>query len=181
MLCQECKERPASVHFTQVINGEKTTLQLCEKCAQEKGELFMTQGSGGFSFNDLLAGLLNWQAAFHPEKQASISQTPLQCNKCNMTYQQFINIGRFGCDECYKTFKTQIPPIIKRLHSGNVKHGGKVPKRAGGTMHIKKHIETLKAELQALIVREEFEKAAVVRDQIRSLEKQLHGWEGNEL
>ncbi len=60
MICQECKERPATLHFTRVVNGEKTTIQLCERCAQEKGELFMNEGSGAFSFNDLLAGLLNF-------------------------------------------------------------------------------------------------------------------------
>lgn len=36
MICQECNERPASVHFTKVVNGEKTVIQLCEHCAQEK-------------------------------------------------------------------------------------------------------------------------------------------------
>ena len=38
-------------------------------------------------------------------------------------------------------------------------------------MHIKKNIEDLKLQLKNLINQEEFEKAAVIRDEIRLLEK----------
>ncbi|MBB4074917.1 protein-arginine kinase activator protein McsA [Anoxybacillus voinovskiensis] len=94
-----------------------------------------------------------------------------------MTYHQFTKIGRFGCSHCYDAFAKQLQPILKRLHSGNTIHAGKIPKRIGGTIHVRKQIEQLKQKLQELIAREEFEKAAEVRDQIRSLEAQLseHG------
>ena len=39
---------------------------------------------------------------------------------CSMTFPQFIKIGRFGCAHCYETFKEQLNPILKRLHSGNI-------------------------------------------------------------
>ena len=43
-----------------------------------------------------------------------------------------------------------------------------------------KNIETLKAQLQEVVSREEFEKAASLRDTIRQLEKELEeGSEGN--
>ena len=50
MICQECNQRPAALHFTKIINGEKTEVHLCEKCAQEKGEMFMFNGGIGFCF-----------------------------------------------------------------------------------------------------------------------------------
>jgi protein arginine kinase activator len=179
MLCQECNERQATLHFTKINNGEKTVLHLCEKCAQEKGETFMFN-SGGFSINNLLAGLLNMENTFQPPKQAPIfRQNELQCEKCSMTYQQFIQTGRFGCSHCYETFKEHIKPILKRLHSGNWTHNGKIPKRVGGNLHLRKNIDELKHNLQELIYREEFEKAAEIRDQIRTLENQLNeGIEG---
>lgn len=43
----------------------------------------------------------------------------------------------------------------------------------GGSIHIKKKIQQLKEELRSLIEKEEFEKAAELRDQIRSLESNL--------
>jgi protein arginine kinase activator len=64
-------------------------------------------------------------------------------------------------------------PILKRLHSGNTVHAGKIPKRIGGSMHVRKEIDSLKEELQALILQEEFESAANIRDKIRGLEKKL--------
>ena len=45
MLCQECNKRPATLHFTKIVNGEKTEFHICESCAREKGE--MIPGTAG--------------------------------------------------------------------------------------------------------------------------------------
>ncbi|MCA1066439.1 UvrB/UvrC motif-containing protein [Rossellomorea sp. AcN35-11] len=174
MICQECNERPATLHFTKVVNGEKTEVHLCEQCAQDKGEMFMFDSSPGFSVNNLLAGLLNIAPAFKQAKETEIPKTEvLQCQKCKMTIHQFINVGRFGCAHCYETFKDELTPLLKRVHSGNVEHHGKVPERMGEAIHVKKKIQQLKSELQTMIEDEEFEKAAEIRDEIRSLEKEI--------
>lgn len=180
MICQECNQRPASLHFTKIINGEKTEIDLCEKCAQEKGEMFMVNGAPGFTFHNLLAGLLNFNSSFQPTQEDAFHQEEvLQCESCSMTFPQFVNLGRFGCSHCYETFKGQLKPILRRLHSGNCTHNGKIPKRVGGNIHLRKNIEGLKLRLKELITEEEFEKAAEIRDEIRSLEKRLeHGLEG---
>lgn len=181
MICQECNQRPATLHFTKIVNGEKATIQLCEKCAQEKGEFFTTDGSAGFSINDLLAGILSLDNVM---QKTNSNPTPtshvIQCKECKMTFQQFIKVGRFGCANCYDAFKERLTPILKRLHSGNITHGGKVPERIGGSIHLKKKVQQLRAELRILIEQEEFEKAATVRDQIRSLEINLANGEGKE-
>ncbi|MBM7588337.1 protein arginine kinase activator [Bacillus pakistanensis] len=174
MNCQECNERPATLRFTQVVNGEKTEVHLCEGCAQGKGEMFMFGGSPGFSVNNLLAGLFNMNAAMQkPTEEPFSSSSVLQCNKCKMTFDKFVEVGRFGCANCYETFKDYLDPILKRVHSGNVEHHGKIPQRIGGEIHVKKKILQLKAHLQELIQQEEFEKAAEIRDEVRSLEKNL--------
>lgn len=180
LMCQECNERPATVHFTTVVNGDKSDIHLCDKCAQGKGEIFMMNQPGGFSFNDLLAGLMNFDPVLQKTKsQPSPSQQLVHCEECKMTFEQFVKIGRFGCANCYKAFNEQITPIMRRLHGGNMTHGGKVPKRMGGSLHIKRKIATLKEELKELVVAEEFEKAAEIRDQIRSLENTIIQGEGN--
>lgn len=176
MICQECKERPATLHFTKINNGQKVELHLCEKCAQDKGEVFMLHSSSPFSINNLLAGLFNnMESALQSAQNSSFYQNniPYQCPNCGLQYQQFIEVGRFGCAECYETFKEQLEPIFRRLHSGNSTHNGKIPKRMGGKIHLHKKLEQLRANLQVLISREEFEQAAIVRDEIRSIEKQL--------
>ncbi|QFT87157.1 hypothetical protein FIU87_00585 [Bacillus sp. THAF10] len=174
MVCQECNERPATLHFTKIINGEKSEIHVCEHCAHEKGNMAMFTGGSGFSINNLLAGLLNTeQPLANPKKENLEPQKVLQCERCKMTYQQFAKIGRFGCSECYKTFSDRLQPILKRLHSGNTEHAGKIPTRIGGSLHVRKEIEQLKQELQELIQQEEFESAANTRDRIRELEREL--------
>lgn len=175
MICQECHERPATLHFTKINNGEKTVFHLCEKCAQEKGETFMANGGSGFSLSNLLSGLLNMDHSFQPAQKSPFYQKEiLQCKECTMTYQEFTQIGKFGCANCYETFKEQIKPILRKVHFGNLSHNGKIPKRIGGTIHIRKNIEDLKQKMKEYISLEEFEQAAEVRDRIRSLEKQMN-------
>ncbi|ASS89782.1 MAG: hypothetical protein C6W58_07900 [Bacillaceae bacterium] len=176
MICQECHERPATFHFTKIINGEKTEVHICEKCAQEKSDVFIFNMNPGFSINNLLSGLLNMDSAISSQGQNVFKKNQvIQCEKCNMTFDQFTKIGKFGCSHCYKTFYHQITPILKRVHGGNTTHGGKVPKRTGGSIHLKKRLKMLKQELQELIAKEEFERAAQVRDEIRSIEAKING------
>ncbi|WP_214483883.1 UvrB/UvrC motif-containing protein [Bacillus sp. SM2101] len=174
MICQECNKRPATLHFTKIINGEKAETHVCEHCAQEKGEMFMLANNQGFSINNLIAGLLNMEPSLQEKQRNSFHQNEvIQCEKCKMTYTQFLNIGKFGCSECYKTFKNHLTPILKRFHSGNTIHSGKIPTRIGGNIHLRKQIEQYKQTLQEYIVSEEFEKAAEVRDKVRALERSL--------
>lgn len=176
MICQECNQRPAALHFTKIVNGEKTEVHLCEKCAQEKGEMFIFNGGSGLAFNNLLAGLLNIDPSFQTPGHNPFHQEEIvQCTNCSMTFPQFLKIGRFGCAHCYEAFKEQLKPVLGRLHSGNWSHHGKIPKRIGGGIYLKKQIEELKMSLQESILHEEFEKAAKLRDEIRTLEKKMAG------
>ncbi|WP_078543175.1 UvrB/UvrC motif-containing protein [Litchfieldia alkalitelluris] len=175
MICQECNKRPATLHFTKIVNGDKTEVHICEHCAHEKSEMFMFSGNNGFSIHNLLAGLLNIEPAMaEPSKDTAFQKSEvIQCEKCKMTFSQFAKVGRFGCSNCYKTFGNQLNPILKRVHSGNTTHNGKIPKRIGGSIHLRKQISELKGSLQEFISLEEFEKAAEVRDQVRELERLL--------
>lgn len=78
------------------------------------------------------------------------------------------------CQVCYETFKDQLNPILRRPHSGNASHSGKIPARIGGTIHLRRNIEDLKNLIKEMISKEEFERAAELRDEIRKLEKQLN-------
>lgn len=169
MICQECNQRPATLHFTKIVNGKKNEFHICEFCAREKGESL--PGSNSFSIHQLLSGLLNFEQPLSPDRQNNREE--LVCQKCEMTFQQFVRTGRFGCAHCYEAFQSKIDPILKRVHSGNTQHAGKIPKRIGGSIHLRRKITTLKQELQNLVANEEFEEAARVRDEIRMIEKTL--------
>src|SRR5690625_5391316 len=91
-----------------------------------------------------------------------------------MTFSEFKRVGKFGCAACYHTFSTRLDPIIRRVHSGNTKHFGKIPKRKGGNLHMKKQLEVYKNELQKLIENEAFEEAAT-RSEEHTSELQSRG------
>ena len=172
MECHECLERPATLHYTQVVNGHKTEVKICEVCAKEKGYM-TTYPEEGYSLHNLLTGLFNFDTG-HVKTPGSHIQKEHQCPKCGLTFSEFKQIGKFGCGECYHTFSANLNPIFRRVHSGNTEHRGKIPKRKGGSLHLKKQIVINKAELQELIMNEEFEQAAVIRDKIKELEANIN-------
>ncbi|MDX8047402.1 UvrB/UvrC motif-containing protein [Gracilibacillus sp. S3-1-1] len=170
MDCQECKQNPATVHFTQVINGEKTEVRVCQQCAKEKG--YVPQDDDVYSLHHLLSGLFNPKTAVHhPSPQ---TEEDLKCHHCGMTYQQFTKIGKFGCASCYETFSDHLNPLFRKVHSGNTVHEGRAPKRRGSDVYSRKKLRDLKVKLQEAIADEAFEHAAEIRDEIKLVEQELH-------
>jgi|SRR5690625_4981682 len=175
MECNECKKRPATLHFTQIINGQKSEIQVCELCAKKKG--YTMNNEEAYSLHDLLTGLFNFNSSTLDLQNENIFKQieELECSKCNMSFNDFQRIGKFGCANCYNSFKAKLDSIFRRVHSGNTKHIGKIPKRKGGNLHMKKELEMFRNKLQQLIEQEEFEQAAVVRDEIKRLEQLKEG------
>lgn len=169
MQCQECGNNPANLHFTKIVNGEKTEFHLCESCARDKGDV-LPGTTNGFSIHNLISGLLNFDPQF--KNPVGVSAKPLHCEECGLSYAQFSKMGRFGCSSCYKYFQDKLDPLLRRIH-GNTVHVGKVPARSGSDIQTRREIERLKAELQMCISREEFERAASLRDRIRKLENKV--------
>lgn len=170
MLCQDCGKRPATLHFTKIVNGEKSEFHFCEACARERGEM-IPGTANGFSIHSLLSGLLDFEP---PGGGAGTAAHPLRCETCGLTYSQFSKVGRFGCSDCYRYFGDRLDPLFRRVH-GTATHAGKIPKRRGGQLRVKRDIDQLKRQLQMLVEREEFERAAQLRDRIRELEKKMSG------
>ncbi|MGI5911366.1 MAG: UvrB/UvrC motif-containing protein [Syntrophomonadaceae bacterium] len=166
MYCEECKQRPATVHLTQMYNNKKVEIHLCEVCAAQKGA-FMFDVASNFSIPNLLGSLFgsNYNVKdVKPHFQVST------CPNCGMSLGDIRNTGKLGCSECYKAFAAELDPTLRRIH-GNSQHIGKVPVRGGGKVLIKKKIESLKQQLQRAVAAEDYERAAEIRDMIKSAEK----------
>lgn len=171
MLCQVCEKNPATLHYTKIVNGEVTELHLCEECARDHKEL---EFDTSFSFHKFLTGLIdNIQGPTTNEEEEIV------CNVCGMSYEKFKQVGKFSCPNCYDAFKEKLIPLFKEVHGHN-SHIGKIPKRGGGIIGVKREIKKLKNKLDVLIKEEEFEKAAVVRDKIKELEQKIVGARGED-
>lgn len=63
-----CNIRPATLHYTKVINEKKAEVHLCEQCAEQSGYTSFFQSSqSNFSFHDLFAGLLHGESTMFEE------------------------------------------------------------------------------------------------------------------
>jgi protein arginine kinase activator len=163
--------------MTKIINGAKSEFYVCEHCAKEKGGLNIGVDMSGFdapfSFSNILAGLMELTGTGSLPYTA---QKQIECPECGLKYDEFKKTGRFGCSKCYESFGGRLEPIFKRVH-GTTQHAGKVPKRTGGVIRIKRDIERLKYELKRAIENEEYEKAAEIRDRVKTLESGNEGGE----
>ncbi|KNF07983.1 UvrB/UvrC protein [Gottschalkia purinilytica] len=166
MMCEECGKNPSTVHMKNIINGKVTEVHICEECAK-KHKGFATDTP--FSIHSLLTGLLD-SVQDEGVKVDYVQGTT--CDTCGMPYGKFRQLGKFGCSDCYRSFKEKLNPLLKRIH-GHDKHVGKIPKKAGKLIRIKKDIEDLKNKLDILVQNEEFEEAAEIRDEIKRLQKEL--------
>lgn len=164
MLCQQCQKKVANVHFTQILNGKKIEMYLCEQCANEKGQLGF---SPQLNLGDFLWGFPGFggSTGFAQVKQPE----EVRCNVCGMSFEDFRKTGKLGCGNCYRIFRENLSPILRRIH-GNIEHTGKVPGKLSNCVKTTKELEILKANLTAAIGNEEYEKAAELRDRIKELE-----------
>jgi protein arginine kinase activator len=164
MLCEICGENEAVVHFTQVVNNKTTTMHLCEKCAAEKG-LETKQPEGNLPLADFLAKT-GGDATVPDESQGDDTKCPF----CGLSFSAFKEAGRLGCPQCYSTFESYLRGLLRRIHGGT-QHVGKVylPPDPSITER-EKRLEALRRKLQRAISTEDFERAAEIRDEIKSLE-----------
>jgi protein arginine kinase activator len=163
MLCCICKEREATVHLTQIAGEKMQKVDLCEECAKTKG----VNDPTGFSLADLLLGLGASQ-----EIEQSSGGGELRCPKCGFTQGDFKKAGRLGCPECYRTFEDALEGLLKTMHKGT-RHVGKVPETLRQTRDLSDRIKNLQKRLTKAIEEEDFEQAAVLRDEIKQMTARL--------
>ena len=156
--CDLCA-KPATVHLTQIVNNKVHKVDLCEACAQAKG---VTDPSG-FSLADLLL-----KASLNPEP----SVAGVRCEQCGFTQGDFKKHGRFGCPQCYETFKGIVEPMLDNMHKGTT-HTGKVPHRALERKSLYDRLTKLELDLTEAVKTERYEDAARTRDEINQVKQSV--------
>ncbi len=105
-------------------------------------------------------------------QQSPVYKSEQKCPVCGRTYSDFRRTGKFGCGECYKTFREPVSDVIKSIHS-NAAHIGKIPARSGEKLRKRRVYEDLKKQLQDAVRAEDYETAAKLHKQIRKMEGEL--------
>ena len=157
--CDKCG-KPATVHLTEISDGQKIEKHLCEDCAAGEGITVKA--------NLPISQLLE---EFVLQTASRDDSSDIECDVCGMTLSEFRRRGVLGCPNDYDAFEPVLGPMLQRAHEGAREHIGKVPRRAGSTQKTHNAILRLRAQLKAAVASEHYEKAAELRDQIKELEE----------
>jgi protein arginine kinase activator len=163
MRCDHCGKSDAVIHLTKVENNEMKTSYLCENCASDKG--FGTSAPASAApLTDFLAQMGKGLGTEAPSPAAA-------CSSCGLTVADFKRTGRLGCAACYSQLDVHLRGLLRRLHGGT-SHAGKVvaPHPDAPQEDQSARVSSLRRSLQQAVDREDFERAAVLRDQIRRIE-----------
>jgi protein arginine kinase activator len=167
MRCDNCHERDAVVHLTQIADEQKVTVHLCERCAAEKG-VETSASLGKIPVGSFVAAL-----GKGPEPAVALPgpTPPGACPTCGATLTDFRESGRLGCADCYRSFEGPLRDLLRRLH-GSSRHLGERYSAPGAEPDADAHTALqLREQLRVAVESESFELAAELRDRLRALEE----------
>jgi len=156
MICEVCRKRNADIVFKTVTAGQVATRAMCMDCAQnmqqEMMKVFLSLG-------------------FRPEqvpdtgiKEAPKAEMPrFICTQCGRPYSRLDENTMAGCASCYQAMEEELADHF----SLDPMHGDA---GTAGADSSEKGIDVneLKYRLLEAVIREDFEEAALLRDQIQS-------------
>lgn len=173
MKCQNCGKHDATIKYMQMINGEKDEMFLCEKCAKDM-KIDMNFDMH-FGFDNIFSSLFGGDTLVKPIELSD----EITCDVCGMKYDDFATNGLIGCENCYKVFYKRLDNVIKKLHGSN-RHVPSLQRKnqiqfrkKDDNADLKQEITMLKEEIEKCIKVEDYERAAILRDKIKILEKNL--------
>jgi protein arginine kinase activator len=158
MLCDVCGVRDAVVKVTQVGEQGKTLVQLCERCAAERG----VETTVSLSKNPLGEFLLDLQKQTSPTSADNV-----RCTFCNATLRDFRATGRLGCARCYTAFEPNLRDLLRRVHGSSKHLGRRYESPDIGMNEEQTELHELRERLRRAIEAEQFELAAELRDRIK--------------
>ena len=195
MLCQNCGKNEVNFRYTQVINGVKKEMALCDKCAKSLG-LESLDFNMPINFSNFLGDFFDEVEDTNFLPSFTKTET-LKCDNCGTTYDEFIKTGKFGCSNCYDVFSHGLDNVLKNIHSSSTHIGRKSKwtnklnegsinegniaqndtntstKNKSKTKAQNSETETklneLNAKLKQAIKEERYEDAAKIRDEIKKM------------
>ncbi len=160
MKCEVCKNKEATIHLTQVVDGVVKKVHLCEQCAAKSG----FDVHGPMSITDILLGM----GGSETEQPVVPTKVPdRSCPRCHMRRVDFKKTGRLGCPACYEAFEDQLSPLLRVMHR-HEQHKGKIPEREREHVQSSNELKVLKERLDKAIEDENYEEAARLRDMIQA-------------
>ena len=152
MLCENCGNNEANVKYTQIINGVKKQMNLCEHCAEKLGinNMSFSMPMNMFNFMD---DVFEYQM---------LVQKPLFEDIFENEFNTIMPTYRIKLEDNKKILDNEMDTLVKKLNKDRKKD----------LLKSNKEIEKnkLQKRLEKEIKEERYEDAAKTRDEIRKLE-----------
>lgn len=154
--------------LTQIVNGKITEMALCEECAKARGlfdpqsltfaEKFFPQELQR-QMDKIVRQLVQGDKDDKSQPAAEGCDVITACPVCHFTLEDYRRTNRLGCPDCYTFLATEIG-APKLEAGGDEPAPQEQPQRS---------TQALEAELQQAVEREDYERAAELRDEIKAL------------
>ena len=172
MFCQNCGKNEVNFRYTQIVNGVKKEMALCDKCAKKLGLYNDMDFNMPISMSSFLGNMLSdyEDETFLPSFSGIATS---KCNNCKTDYDEFIETGLLGCENCYNVFSNKIDSLLKNIHGSN-RHVGRISKfiensnNLGDFKPVEKKIKTNKTE-RASKIEELKEKRFSILEEVKSI------------
>jgi protein arginine kinase activator len=168
MKCQKCS-KPATYHITDIDGGKAHEYHFCDEHAREHIDP-ARENAESAAIGKLAKGLIEGAKGAGTLREPSAADKQV-CPLCQLSFLEFRNSGRLGCPHDYEVFRDELMPLLENIHD-ETRHSGKVPRRAPRGSQRQTTLMQLRNDLKRAVAAEDYEAAARIRDQIKSLEQE---------
>jgi protein arginine kinase activator len=184
MLCENCGKREVEVLIKKVADKEVSHLNLCRACAEEMGFMSPLIPSITISFSIGEDVPKQKKAKRVQPRKKEPSHDSLVCPSCGMKFSIFREEGLLGCPNCYEAFRFPLGAYLQKTQGaeshwdGTSEIFGGIGIVAGemiretpdtGKHRLDEDIAKLKLEMDEAVSREDYERAAALRDMLAPL------------
>ena len=182
VLCEDCGQQSA-VCTVAVMMGEKVMhRKLCQAC-MAKASMAIAAGNLGQVLGSILSAARNAaqsraeEAEEEGKPQQAAQEQPLPaldgdaetCPQCGLTYEAFRKQRRPACAACCTAFRQSVKRVLSES-CASLQHVGRRPVTEAVAQRKRAHLERLQRQLEEAVAREDYEKAAMLRDALRNEE-----------
>jgi len=176
MICDNCGKNEVEVLIKQVLNQQIRNLKLCRYCAEELGftSPVMPSITISFSLEDGSQKKRKVRKQPLPRRKDQLSDSHC-CSVCDTKFSSFREEGLLGCPKCYEEFRVPLGAFLQKTQ-GSESHwiasdifkdisiitgNGEFETDDAGNAE---DITRLRLEMYDAVAREDYERAAELRD-----------------
>lgn len=160
MLCEVCREKDADIVFKTVTGNQVATKAMCMGCAnamqQDMIKMFLALG---FRKDQIDGG--------NEPAEAQKVMPRYLCAHCGRPFDHLDDSTMAGCPACYDAMRDELAGHFAGQGVEKVPEKPEVEQEA--ERRVNASAQELKYQLMEAVIREDFEEAAKLRDQIRQM------------